>query len=139
MIVPFTVPSKRYSLFSRIRAITVLNFACLLLESASNDRTFSIFAEESFISPANLAECTPGIPPKAVISKPVSSAKTFNPEALWTNLALARALPSIRGSSSGISSWMLISERLRSLKLVPRREFISLILCSLFEANTKVI
>jgi hypothetical protein len=80
-------------------------------DSVSIDRTFSIFAEESLFSPANLAECTPGSPPKEAISKPVSSAKTFNPEALWTNLALARAFPSIRGSSSGISSLILISEQ----------------------------
>lgn len=79
-ILPSTRPRTVYSRPPHISAITVLKCAARSLCPFILSSSRRILALSSWPAPgAYLAECTPGAPPRASTSRPVSSAKQSQP------------------------------------------------------------
>ena len=134
-ISPSITPSKIFVSPLIISATTVLKRAALeILPSfasmaASSESSFSIFASLPLSGPAYLAVYTPGAPPRASTSSPVSSAKQFFPNLFHRYSAFCTAFFTRVSPSSGISSVKPNSFGIISVKESPSAFCASTTLC----------
>ena len=103
---PSHTPAAHCSLPSGCATKATVRNRAVRCAGATSRNTLSSFVRLSAyvaLSPAKRAVCTPGAPPKASTSRPVSSATADMPVAVAIARAFKRALPSKLSASSTIS------------------------------------